>query len=84
MLEPAGGDLESQTLGAARKLIWLVLGATVLVMVAAALALPGPDLLFVAAGVAVLAAEWVWARRLQERLRNEVRSALATGGASRP
>jgi len=84
VLEPASGDLESQTLGAARRLIWLVLGTTVLVMIAAALALPGPDLLFLAAGVAILAAEWVWARRLQERLRNEVRTVVATGGASRP
>jgi tellurite resistance protein TerC len=74
---PAGGDLEAlsrSTLTAARKLIVLVLGATVLVIGAAMMVLPGPALLVIPAGLAILASEFVWARKLLQRLRNELRS----------
>jgi len=82
---PIGGDLESltrSTLTAARKLIVLVLGATVLVIGAALVVLPGPAMLVIPAGLAILASEFVWARRLLQRLRNEVRSLVR--GRSNP
>jgi tellurite resistance protein TerC len=78
-----GGDLDSltrTTLKAARKLIVLVLGATVLVIGAALVVLPGPAMLVIPAGLAILATEFVWARRLLQRLRNQVRSLVGGGG----
>jgi len=84
---PAGGDLESctrATVSAARKLIWCVLGATLLVLAAATIVLPGPDLLAVPVALAILAGELVWARRLLQRLRNEVRSVVGAGPPPAP
>jgi tellurite resistance protein TerC len=78
-----GGDLDSvtrTTLTAARKLIVLVLGATLLVIGAAMMVLPGPALLVVPAGLAILASEFVWAHRLLQRLRNQVRSLVGAPG----
>ncbi|MEB2343535.1 MAG: TerC/Alx family metal homeostasis membrane protein [Deltaproteobacteria bacterium] len=77
-----GADLDAitrSTLTAARKLIVLVLGATVLVIGAAMVVLPGPALVVIPAGLAILASEFVWARRLLQRLRNEVRSLVGAG-----
>jgi len=44
------------------------MGFTVLAIGVAMLALPGPGWLTIAVGLAILAGEYVWARRLLDRL----------------
>ena len=51
----------------ARWLAVSTVGATLIVAGAAMLFLPGPGLLVIAAGLAVLSIEFLWARRLKER-----------------
>jgi tellurite resistance protein TerC len=82
---PVATDLESLTrvtLAAARKIIVLALGSTLLLTGAAMIALPGPALLVIPLALAVLATEFVWARRLLRRLRHEVRDFAARNGQS--
>ncbi len=50
-----------------RKLIYSVLGATVLLIGIAMLVLPGPGLLVILIGLAILAGEFAWARRVVRR-----------------
>lgn len=78
-----GGDLDGltrATLRAARRMIVVVVGATLLVIGAAMVVLPGPAMVVIPAGLAVLATEFVWARRLLQRLRQQVRSLVGSGG----
>jgi tellurite resistance protein TerC len=51
-------------LRAARKAAVLVVGGTVLGLGVALIVLPGPAFLVIPAGLAILATEFVWARRL--------------------
>jgi tellurite resistance protein TerC len=55
-----------------RRLLVSVGGGLLLAAGAAMLVLPGPGLLVVAAGLAVLATEFVWARRLLERVKARI------------
>jgi hypothetical protein len=50
-------------------------GGTLLAGGAAMLVLPGPGLLVIAAGLAVLATEFAWAERRLEQVREQARSA---------
>jgi tellurite resistance protein TerC len=52
-----------------KRLIKIVFGFTLLAIGAALLVLPGPGWLVIAFGLAVLAGEYVWARRLLDRLK---------------
>ncbi len=47
-----------------RKFFIVLIGGTVLLFGAAMLILPGPGLPVIAAGVAILATEFIWARRV--------------------
>ncbi|MFI5314116.1 MAG: TerC/Alx family metal homeostasis membrane protein [Myxococcota bacterium] len=78
------------TLRAARRMIALVVGGTVLLLGVAMLVLPGPGLIVAPAGLAILASEFLWARRLLMRVRDSastaasaVSSALRRGSGSR-
>jgi len=51
-------------LAAARKVAVLVVGVTVLAIGVALIVLPGPAFLVLPAGLAILATEFLWARRL--------------------
>jgi len=66
----------------ARRLVIAVVGGTVLLIGVAMLVLPGPAVVVIPAGLAILATEFVWARRLlrsvQDRLAASVRRARAT------
>jgi tellurite resistance protein TerC len=62
------------TISTARKIVVLVVGSTILVIGAAMVVLPGPALFMIPLGLAVLGTEFLWARRLLTRLREEVRS----------
>jgi len=50
-----------------RKLVYSVVGITVLVIGIAMLVLPGPAFLVIPIGVAILASEYAWARRIIRR-----------------
>lgn len=56
----------------ARRIVVTAVGATVLLVGVALLVLPGPGLLVIAAGLATLSTEFVWARRWLQRIRSEV------------
>lgn len=55
----------------AKKVVILVIGASVVMIGAALLVLPGPGVLTIALGLAILATEFVWARRLLRRMKRE-------------
>lgn len=49
-----------------------LIGGTVVLIGIALLVLPGPGLVIMAAGVAILATEFIWARRASQRCRSAV------------
>ncbi|MGH9166791.1 MAG: PGPGW domain-containing protein [Acidimicrobiia bacterium] len=59
------------TLKGARRLVVAVLGGTIVLVGLALLVLPGPGLLFIAAGLALLGTEFVWARSLMSKIRRQ-------------
>ena len=60
----------------ARRLIVLVVGTTVLLVGVAMIVLPGPAFVVIPAGLAILATEFVWARRLLERVNDHVKQGV--------
>lgn len=58
-----------ETVRQARRLIILIVGATLLLGGAVMLVTPGPGWLLIFAGLSVLAVEFVWARRLLNRIK---------------
>ena len=52
-----------------KKFFIALIGGTVLLIGVAMLVLPGPGLLVIAGGIAILATEFLWARRALSRLR---------------
>jgi tellurite resistance protein TerC len=65
----------------ARRLVVAVIGGTVLLVGVAMIVLPGPALVVIPLGLAILATEFVWARRLLERVREQVRRVAPQGSA---
>ena len=61
-----------------RRLVVFVVGGTVLLFGLILFFLPGPSILVIPAGLAILATEFVWARRLLSRFRWQVRSVKRT------
>ena len=62
--------------GVARKVVVAVLGTTVLALGVALIVLPGPAVVVVPLGLAILGTEFLWARRLLQRLRAGANRAL--------
>ncbi len=60
-----------KTLQQAKRLIKIVVGFTVLLAGVVMLATPGPGWVAIALGLAILAAEYVWARRLLDHLKKQ-------------
>lgn len=50
-----------------RKLVYSMLGVTVLLLGIAMIVLPGPAILFIPLGLAILGSEYAWARRVIRR-----------------
>jgi tellurite resistance protein TerC len=71
-------QLARLTLRAARRMVVLVIGGTVLLIGVAMLVLPGPGLVVAPAGLAILATEFLWARRLLARVRDSATTAAST------
>lgn len=64
-----------RTLKAARRVIVAVVGLTVVAVGVVLIFTPGPAFVVIPVGLAILATEFVWARRLLQRVRDEVSSA---------
>jgi tellurite resistance protein TerC len=56
-----------------RKALVLVVGLSVLFAGIAMIALPGPAILFIPAGLAILATEFDWAKRWLKKLREQTK-----------
>jgi tellurite resistance protein TerC len=59
-----------------RKLVIAVVGASVVAVGVAMLVLPGPAIVVIPLGLAILAVEFAWAARWLERLREAARNAV--------
>ena len=60
-----------KTLQQAKRYVKIVFGFTLLVVGVLMIVTPGPGWLVILGGLGVLAAEFVWARRLLDRLKKE-------------
>jgi len=69
---------------AVRTVVTAVLGFTVIAIGAALLVLPGPGLVVIALGLFILSAEFVWAKRLLDRMKNEAEKVRDRFGPSSP
>lgn len=56
----------------ARRVVTAVVGGTVVLIGVVMLVTPGPAMVLIPAGLAILAIEFAWARRLLRRVRTEV------------
>lgn len=65
-------DVMNKTVRHARRIIVAVVGATVVLAGIAMLVLPGPAFIVIPAGLAILATEFVWARRLLRKAKKTV------------
>jgi uncharacterized protein (TIGR02611 family) len=63
-----------------KKFLIALIGGTVLLLGVAMLVLPGPGALVIAAGVAILATEFVWARRVWRKAKVTVARARRKSG----
>lgn len=70
------------TLRQARRVIRIVIGFTVLLVGVAMIVLPGPAIVVIPAGLAILATEFVWARKLLARLAAKARAMGTIKGGS--
>jgi tellurite resistance protein TerC len=61
-----------KTLKQARRLIVIVVGFTVLLIGIAMLVLPGPAVIVIPLGLAILGSEFVWARRLLKKAKSTI------------
>jgi uncharacterized protein (TIGR02611 family) len=64
-----------ETLQQAKRLIKIVVGFTLLAIGVAMLVLPGPGIIMIMFALAILGAEFVWARRLLDRMKAAARDA---------
>jgi uncharacterized protein (TIGR02611 family) len=67
-----------------RRVAIFVLGMTVVLIGVVMLVTPGPAFLVIPLGLAILATEFVWARRILERLKARLKRATASGGREPP
>lgn len=63
-----------KTIKQAKRLIIAVIGFTVLLIGLAMIVLPGPAIVVIPIGLAILATEYVWARRLLDRVKSSASS----------
>ena len=70
-------QLGRTTVGVAWKAVILVVGGTVFTLGLAMIVLPGPALVVIPLGLAILATQFLWARRLLERVRGQIHDGIA-------
>lgn len=76
-------ELMDQSVRHARRLIVAVIGTTVVLFGLALLVLPGPAFVVIPLGLAILAAEFAWARNLLHRVRRGISNGLRNGRLNR-
>jgi len=69
-----------QTVKTARRIVILAVGSTVVLFGIILLFTPGPACVVIPVGIAILATEFVWARRLLRRLKSQGRSLARAAG----
>jgi tellurite resistance protein TerC len=67
-----------------KAIITSVVGFTVLLVGVAMLVLPGPGLVVIAFGLVILSAEFVWARRALDRMKDQAQKVRDRWGPSGP
>ncbi len=67
-------DLWHTTYTTARRLVVALLGITVVLLGVVLIITPGPAIVVIPLGLAILATEFVWARRLLKRLKSQAKS----------
>ena len=67
-----------------KTIITTLVGFTMLAIGAAMLVLPGPGLVVIAFGLVILSAEFVWARRALDRMKDEARKVRDRWGPTDP
>lgn len=70
MTTTEGAPAATAALRVARKVVVALIGGTVLAVGVALIVLPGPAVVVAPFGLAILATEFLWARRLLRRLRD--------------
>lgn len=68
-------DLERLALPTLRKVLVGIVGASVVLVGIAMIVLPGPALVVIPLGLGILGTEFIWARRLLRRVRDQAGSA---------
>ena len=71
-----GASAATAMFRATRKVAVTMLGFSVLAVGVALIVLPGPAIVVIPVGLAILATEFLWARRLLRRLRDRANRAL--------
>lgn len=74
MIEPASSESETPmktTIHQAKRILKIVFGFTLLAIGIIMIVTPGPGWLVIALALGVLAAEFVWARRLLDRVKQQ-------------
>lgn len=66
------------TMKTARRVAIAIIGGTVLLLGIALILLPGPAILVIPAGLAILGSEFAWARWLLKRMKERTASMVAT------
>lgn len=61
-----------KTLSQAKRLIVIVIGFTILAAGIAMIVLPGPAFVVIPVGLAILATEFIWARKLLDRVKERI------------
>jgi len=62
-----------RTLRQVKKLVVAVVGFTMLIAGIAMIVLPGPAFIFIPAGLAILATEFLWAKKLLQKAKEKLR-----------
>lgn len=68
--------LAGVTYKTARRIVVTIVGGTVLLVGIAMILLPGPAVVVIPLGLAILGLEWAWARRFLHKVREEGGAAL--------
>lgn len=79
-----GDPAATRTLRWARKAIVLVFGGSVLAIGITLVVLPGPAIVVIPLGLAILATEFLWARSLLNKLREQAATMLRHRGPKVP
>ena len=68
----------------ARQVVVAVIGGTVVLFGVALIVLPGPAFIVIPAGVAILATEFAWARRLLKGMKRKANDMLGRPSGAKP